>query len=281
MNRVRIIHLASLARSGETLMLRLLSAHPAIFPIYQLRQEETPEEVALQAYIKQSPDKSIKADDPLVSHLALPDNAVLLMKQGVWEHRYPFDGFVLVRNPASVYASLQQFDRKLRTLRGAAHWLADRAMNVPGTVNKERILRWIGDMEPSLVPSLAECSPIERFAAYYNYRMLHLNSLKLPTVHYERLVENPIGVLTALLEALNIPFDTAILNSHNSFSEAETGHGGLALNAPVSTQSLDKYRKLDRSVFERVRALTAPTWKAYGYQMDWDDVSVDPETTIA
>src|SRR5690606_3335450 len=34
----------------------------------------------------------------------------LIVKQGVWKHAYPFDGFMLVRNPFSVYCSLKTYD---------------------------------------------------------------------------------------------------------------------------------------------------------------------------
>ena len=281
MNQVRIIHLASLARSGETLMLRVLGAHPSIFPVYQLQQQETPEELALFTHIKHSADTYIAANSSLLTHLKLPPEASLLMKQGIWEHKFPFDGFVLVRNPASVYASLEQYDRQLRAPRGVVHWLAARVLNRSGRDNRERILRWMGDMAPTLVPSLAECTALERFAAFYNYRMLHLKQLGLPVVHYERLVENPKGVLEALLSALRIPFDPGILDSHLRFSGDDTGHGENDLTQPISTASLNKYRQLNRSVFERVRALTAPTWQAYGYQLDWDNISVKPDALIA
>ena len=72
-----------------------------------------------------------------------------------------------------------------------------------------------------------------------------------------------------------------MLDSHSKFDLNATGHGSIALNKPISTKSLNKYQQLERSVFERIRALTAPTWQAYGYQLDWDNISVKPDALIA
>ncbi|MFW6336901.1 MAG: hypothetical protein ACOC3G_07215, partial [Phycisphaeraceae bacterium] len=104
--------MASMARSGETVLLRSLAAHPAIFVPGQIDKRDDPAGRALIEKVQREGATQLDRDDPCVVDCGVaPTCKAVVIKQGVWEHRWPFDGFILIRNPASVYRSLTAFDR--------------------------------------------------------------------------------------------------------------------------------------------------------------------------
>jgi hypothetical protein len=258
--------MAGMARSGETLMLRTLAAHPQVHVVHNLAHQDSPEELELFRFLMHYDRPAIAAGHPLIARLGLRPDQVLLLKQGVWEHRHPFNGFILARNPVSIYASLLRYDVPRAGADPAACWQP----------NLERFQRWLGDIEPGLIPRLRAVAPVDQFCLFYNRRMGPLARLGLPVVHYERFVTEPAAVLAGILGRLGLgePMP-AILEAHTRFAAGMEGHGQNDLSRPIDTRSLTTYRdSVDPETYRRIAAQTADVAAAFGYQMEWMNLRI-------
>ncbi|MFY9511712.1 MAG: hypothetical protein WAQ05_12150, partial [Rubrivivax sp.] len=110
MKPLRIVHMASLARSGETLLLRTLAAHPALQVVHDLHPTNSAEETRLFQLLRVWPQATLPRD---AAPQLRPGTEVLLIKQGVFTLRGPFAGFGLLRNPYATFCSLWSYDAKL------------------------------------------------------------------------------------------------------------------------------------------------------------------------
>ena len=135
--RIPIFHMASLARSGETLVQKYLSAHSKIHICHNLYKDDSPKEIALFEHLMTRKSRSIGVRHPMARHLKSKKGDALVIKQGVWNHPHPFNGFVLARNPLSVFASLWTYDIKERGGSPELNWV----------YNIERMKRWLGKMD--------------------------------------------------------------------------------------------------------------------------------------
>lgn len=266
-----------MARSGETLMLRVLDAHPRLRSVIQIEREQRDYENRLFDLLRTWPHRTLPGDHPLLRPYQLDSSEILVLKQGIWEHEHPFWGFVLVRNPVSVFASLDEWDHLTTHPDGPLAWARERAGGRGRRPNTGRYRRWLASIDTALAESIVHCDPVEQFCAFYNRRMAPLADLGLPVVHYERLVQAPRRVLGDLLGQLEIPYTDDLLESHRRFEPGRKGHGTIDLGKPISTASLHKYQRVGRRVFHRIRALTAATWRRYGYTLEWDDIQVSWE----
>ncbi|WP_339816151.1 hypothetical protein [uncultured Imperialibacter sp.] len=278
--RVPIIHMASMARSGETLLQRTFLAHPNIHVIANFNEKDTKDEIARVEYFKKYPETEIEIDHPIIKDLKLDGKSILFVKQGVWEHKFPFRGFVLVRNPVSIFASLVCFDkiderfitllkRKVRT------WLRPTKQDkIDNEYNFVRFMKWAIDVDTDLIQYLDLLDFSSLFCAFYNRRMAPLRELGLPILYYERFVADPDTELRRLLLQLDIEFYPSMLESHVSYQKGTIGHGKIDLSKPISVDSTDKYKKIGKPVFDRICALTYNTWSAYGYDMSWAKIEV-------
>lgn len=266
----RVIHMASLARGGETLMLRTLGAHSRIHVAAQLI--DSPESEKRLRFFMDWPDQTIPCHHEILSGLNVHDGDLILVKQGIWEHRWSFNGFVLARNPVAVFASLLAYDDQ-KTARRESLLLRlgcfERARALGGNI--ERLSRWFGNIDPCVAVSLPYMDLLEIFAAFYNRRMGRLATLGLPVVRYEDFIRQPADILKELCGELGIEYEDGMVDSHKLHSGM--GHGKNPLDRPIGPSSIDKSRRVSRRDRERLIALTAEAWQRLGYSLSEDRLS--------
>lgn len=268
-----IYHMASMARCGETVTLRNLSFHPRIKVVAQVDAMDSKENMQLFDFLKGWTNTEIPLDNEYLQSINPSVDDIILVKQGIWEHRASFNGFVLVRNPVSVYASLLEYDKN----GGHKSWLNNMltAVFTDNNQNKERMLRWMQDIDKNLIPYMENIDDISLFCAFYNRRMMPLINLGLKVIHYERLVTDPACYFKIILKEMHLPFDYSVLHAHKNYSAGTIGHGKSDLSISINTDSLDNYRSIGHRTFDRICALTYPTWSKFGYVMDWDHICIN------
>ena len=261
-----VFHIASMARSGETVLLRTLAAHPLVRVVHNLTKAETSNSVALFDFMRGFKGRRIERNHALVRSFGLKSGMVLVIKQGVWEHRFPFSGVIMSRNPVSIFASLLNYDTKHES----GSCLEDSWRG-----NRGRLSRWMQDIEPAMVDQLGDMEPIEQFCAFYNRRMGQLLETGCPFVRYEDFVTTPEDVLKKITAEMHIDYDPGMLSSHKDYGEGEQGHGKNDLSRPLSQDSLHRYRSVvTQKEFDTIVSLTLDVHKAYGYDMQWNGIGV-------
>jgi len=263
-----VFHVASCARSGETVLLRTLAAHSRVFVPVNIDKKEDESRARLAAGLMDRREQAIPRTDPLLEGIDTAGKGVLLLKQGTWEHRHPFKGFILARNPVSVYASLKNYDTAPATSARSRirAFLGLRTTEGSRETSHDRMVRWSADIDPVLRELIRGCSFDEAFCAFYTRRMLPLARLGLPVIHYERFVTDPEGTVRAICAVLGIEYEDAMLNAHAAYSPRTEGHGKIDLAKPIGTESLTKYMEtVGPDAYARIAALTYPAMQAFGY----------------
>lgn len=256
---VPVVHIASMARCGETVLLRAFNRNSKIKVAHNLMEKDSALERRLFKFLKGRRQKHVFIYDKHVRHLNMARSDILLVKQGVWEHSFDFNGFVFVRNPVSVYASLKGYDSC-----GVDYWVK----------NKERLLRWMGDVDVSLQRNMHSLSPVEQFCLFYNRRIGHLSRLGKKIFHYENFVSSPRKSLMLMCDCIGIDYEDEMLISHEDYGEGVVGHGKNILSKAIDTASLDKYMKLvTEGEFDSIVSETRSVCEALGYEMDWGAIS--------
>lgn len=258
-NLIPIVHVASMARSGETVLLRSLNGHPLIYNLVNLEEKDNNPETDLFRFLQHYRPNKIDVNHPLMEKLNLTSNQTLLVKQGVWEHKYPFNGIVLVRNPISIYASMISYN-------GASTPEEFKARKQALTRNCKR---WLRDIDNNLLDSFDSLNVIEQFCAFYNRRMYPLSQLGLPIVHYEEFCLNPESYLKKILSYFSLKYVPSVTQSHLQYSDKQTGHGLIKLAEPINIKSLDKWKNhISQKEFKIIAALTYNTCHAFGYELN-------------
>lgn len=237
----RILHMASFSRSGETLMLRCLDAHPGIHVVHHIHQPELPENKQLFRLLRKWKKITIPAATSQIQAAKVPAGATLVLKNAEWTHRWPSDGFVMVRNPLSVVNSL---NRRLP--------------------NPER---WARGIAPSLLNAMIDKPPAEKVALVYEAKMLVLANCGLPIVRYEDFVMHPEIILKQLLTTLKIPWDDWVVRSHERYTKGQRGHGQIRLWKPIHDASLDSWKDLPKDTIDLILRINAGSMAAFGYEM--------------
>jgi hypothetical protein len=232
-DQVRIVHMASLARSGETLMLRTFTGHPAVRVVHDLLPTNDRHEHRLFQLLRVWPEATLPRRE-LERHLApgfvSPSQHVLFIKQGVFSMRSPFAGFALVRNPYSSFCSLWSYDLRLagRAADNETNRLNWQRLRLP------RLVAWVDAMVPELLPSLlAEPDPARQWLMFWKARMAQLRRQCSTLLRYEDFVADPRRTLEAACAAAGLPFDAAMLQAHQRFRPGAIGHGGIDLGKPI------------------------------------------------
>jgi hypothetical protein len=265
--KVKIFHIASMARSGETVFLRSLAAHTRICVVHNLEAKDAEHSAQLFEFLKHYPERKIKCRHPYVRPYKVLPSDVLVLKQGVWEHRFPFDGIILSRNPAAIYASLRNYDAN-----GAEDDLDKLWHN-----NEKRFARWMRDIDASLVDEMLALPAVEQFCFFYNRRMGALADLGLPVVHYENFVTNPEKVLAVTVNAMGLDYEGCMLNAHSGYSRNAKGHGKIDMGAPLHSGSLYKFQKtVTPKEFDVIVEQTKDVHRKFGYQIEWDSIKTRP-----
>lgn len=280
---IPLFHMASCARSGETVVLRTMSAHPDVYIPMNISKTDDKPGTALVRHIRTPEFQHQKTlTRKLLEELEVgTDFSSVLVKQGVWEHKTEFYGFVLVRNPVSVYASLKNFDRQPEFSR-ASRFKAALGLKISNKRNEDskgRLVRWAGDVDKEMQDLIKPLDFDEAFSVFYNRRMAPLADINLPVIHYERFVTDPETEIKRICDAIEVDFRPELLNAHTNFKPGTEGHGKNDLGKPISTDSINKYTEtVDRKEFDRIKALTYQTSKLFGYDMTYGDVKA-PKTS--
>lgn len=255
---IPIYHMASLARSGETLLLRSLEAHSKLVVPFNIADKiGSRSEELLYEFFRTFEPTEVDIAEPALKYLNLKEDSKLIVKQGIWEHQYPFNGFALIRNPASVWASMLTYGitgkKNIQQLQ--AHWLHHRL---------NRFKAWAEAMNANVSDRML---PIQMFTHFYSKRINHLLSLGLPIIYYEDFVRNPEQNMRRICDILEVEFEPETITSHNKYSNGSVGHGFIQLNRPIDESSIYKFKQiLPKEDFNYIVENT-PT---PGYSMSWD-----------
>ncbi len=230
---LRIVHMASLARSGETLLLRTLSAHPLVHVVHDLHPANSEAETRLFKLLRVWPAASLprwQIDQHIAPRSVAPGAEVLLIKQGVFAMAGPFSGFGLVRNPYASFCSLWSYDARLAgqvpsDALNRQHWQQRRL---------PRLLAWADACLPGLVGTLlAEADPVLQFLLFWQARVAQIVRQCETVVLYEDVVLQPRAALQRICKAAALPFEPALLHAERRFSPGQRGHGGIDLGQPI------------------------------------------------
>ena len=227
-NHIPIYHIAGMARSGETMLLHILSKNSSVNIVHNMRKKDRMYEEYFFRYLSKFPNKSINRFYPLALPYKIKKNDVLIIKQGVWEHRYPFFGIILTRNPLSIFSSLREYDSK-NGMNWEYNW---KYYRLP------RLISWLKDIDKSLIISFKNKSPIEQFCLFYNRRMSSLAKLNHPIIRYEELVLEPEIQIKKICEYFKIDYEEKMLFFDN---KNKIGHGKFDPNRSIDTKSIEKY----------------------------------------
>lgn len=229
---LRIVHLASLARCGETLVQRALSAHPAVHVVFDLHEPNTAAQMRLFQLLRVWPGDTLPRAqlERLLPGEVAPQCEVLLIKQGIFAVRHAAAGFGLLRNPYASFCSLWHYDAKL------AGRKADAATNLHHWrhIRQQRLLVWADAMLPALLPALrAERDPVRQFLAFWQARVAQVLAQQRTIVHYEDFVQSPEPELRRICAAAGLDWTPALLQAHRLYRPGQVGHGGIDLGAPI------------------------------------------------
>ena len=214
--------LASFARSGETLMLRTLAAHPQIAVVHQIAASDDPRDFALFRRLQSRAAKNIDPNDEFLRHRELTAGAVLLLKYATWIHPHTWRGFVLVRNPFSVMQSC-----------GVAADVPD------GSPQHEQMERWSRDIDRMQGPYVRRQDILTGFCLLYARKMAEAYASGRPIVRYEDFVQDPETWLRWICRHMRLDWDRRLLTAHEAYPEGVCGHGGIRLWEPINAQSLE------------------------------------------
>jgi len=254
---VAIFHMSSFSRSGETVMQRVLNAHPDIEIVHHLYAKDRWRDILLVRMLQRREATTIPAWHPLLWHRTLNPNSVLLLKNATWTHSYPYRGFILVRNPIAVCTPVARSRRNKRLSR--------------------QHLRWARGIDPTLQPDLNDLKPLKMHCELLTRKFAAAHATGLPIVHYERFVRDPETMLRKLIAHLGLDWDPAVLTSETGYPKGLIGHGNNPLWLPLHTGSLDKYLKVDMNRRQTIYSMTKPLFDLYGYQYD-DGVVTLPDS---
>lgn len=241
-------------------MLRSLNAHSKISVVHQIRRDDTEEDKQLFRYLRQESSQFITASHKKVAHKQLSSGSILILKNAVWTHAYPFKGFILVRNPFSILNSAGVFRENFEDY--IAH--------------KERIFSWAGGIDDQMRPGIRNDTTADAFALLWTRKMLALYDTGIPIVRYEDFVSEPDNTLKRIIRYLGLEWEPRVLNSHLDYKHDEIGHGRIKLWEPIHIKSKDSHTALERKDFDRVYALTAPALQKYGYIVNKGVLEIGP-----
>lgn len=262
--QIPIYHVASLARSGETLLLRCLSQHSRLQVVHNLSAQDSAHEWKLFEHLQGYAPKTISCRHPLVRPYGINHRQALVLKQSVWKHAAEFEGVILVRQPIACYASLKAYDSLNNGLGWQPNW----------HLNQQRLTRWLSKIEPAALADFESLTPLRQFARFYSIRIRQLLATGKPVVRYEDLVSSPAASLSQVCGHLGIDFEPAMLRSHEAFQGC-MGHGQNELDRPINTDSLFKYTQgISRQEFAELASLCRDEIDALRYTLHWGSSGV-------
>ena len=247
---IPIFHMNSFSRSGETLMLRTLNAHPRIRVVHQIVKPDARKDCRLFDVLREHRDPTIDSSHPAARHCGLTGDQILVVKNAVWEHAAPWRGFILIRNPLSVMYSARVHSEH----------------PVSKSRHEDQVIRWARGIDERMLPYLRNVDNLTGFCLLYARKMTLAHASGMPIVQYERFVADPETTLAKILGHFGLEWDERVMRAHEDYPEGQIGHGGFKLWRPIHRESLHSYQELPDDVVDRIYALTAPVCKLYGYE---------------
>lgn len=247
--------MASFSRSGETVVLRALNAHPRIHVVHQIQRPDERTAIKLAKTLGTFAETSISHTHPAVLAAKVPQGASILLKNATWSHSFPFKGFVLVRNPFAIANSAK--------------------ITVPRSNRKDKYKRWADSIDPKVSAAINSVDDLVTLCMLWNRKMAPLSQARLPIVRYEDFVTQPEKTLRSLLSRLNLDWSDSVLNSHAAYPEAMKGHGGIHLSQPVHSRSLDSWKQLPRAALATIYGITYSIMVEFGYTYDGEDIHLN------
>lgn len=232
-----ILHLASMARSGETLFLRTFSVHTDVSVVHDLYQENSEAEIRLYELIRSNEPARLHVDDLPFStwvHGIKPTSRFLLIKQGAFSPRQKFHGIGLIRNPLSVFLSLWNYEAKLAgdSLDYSTNYRNWLEFRLP------RLMQWAETMfgtDAALIA--AKTTPEEQFLMFYKMRLQQIRENVATIIHYEDLTSQPEITIKLACDALGLEFQPHLLYANRFYPVGLIGHGGTDLGAAIRPDS--------------------------------------------
>lgn len=263
--RVPLYHVASMARSGETMLMHMLARHSSIQVVHNLRNRDQWHEKFLFHYLMKYSEQSMHRLHPLLMPYPLKSDSILLLKQGVWKHRYPFQGIVFSRNPLSIFSSLKYYG-----VSASDDWkLSWSRYRVP------RFIAWLKKIDKNLLEGFENKTPVEQFCLFYNKRMNDLFELDNPIIRYEEFVENPEKYARLICDECGVSFESAMLWAAEGSSKA--GHGHYDSTREIDQSSILKYsKKLDVAEMDYLIKNTCRVAALYGYTYEQYALKLSP-----
>jgi hypothetical protein len=254
-----------MARSGETLLLKILAIHPKVQVVHNLDAiDDFNKEKSFQ-FLKNYEKKSISKNHQLFLHYNLDKRRILLLKQGVWKHKAPFNGLVLSRNPVSIYSSLKRYDKNLFEYDPINNfWFG----------NEERLNRWSLDIDVTLIQNMKDQDPVVQFCKFYNNRMAQLLELNLEIIRYEDLILDTENTIQKVCDMLNIRMNNKLLKSHEYYDPNIVGHGKNVLSKPIDDKSLYKYKEnVTIDEISTIKKMCKSVYERYNYSIENNQVN--------
>lgn len=219
--------------------------------MHQINEPDVKEDLKLFRFLRNYEPYEVSPRQREVLEAKVPAGATLILKNAVWTHAFPFKGFVLARNPLSVINSFKILKEKPEK-----------------TVSRKlQLKRWARGIDKQLLPAMEHENNLAAVCMLYNRKMAPLARMGLPIVRYEDFAANPERVLRVLLERLSIPWNDAVLRSHENYDEGAYGHGHIPLWKPVHAESVDSWKKLPPSVVSQIYDITYPVMHDLGYEL--------------
>jgi hypothetical protein len=259
LRRTKFLYMRSFGRSGETLLMRSLDAHPQIHALVQLlnRRDEKLECYRLFRYIMKTCPASISRSAPLRLAIDPIEKPTLLVKAGCWEPSDESPGFVLIRNPFAVtHSYLRMYRKKHRE------------------DPRRPLAKWIQDIDEETADYVNRCDAVTGICVAWNRCYANLSLRNKPVVRYEQFVRNPSLVLKALLQDLSLPWADSVMHSEKKYKPNQIGHGGISLSEPIHDKSLDAWKRLGDKKIAKIRALCYPTMRAFGYDFNHGELTI-------
>jgi len=249
--KLKIIHISSIARSGETILLRDLSVHPDIHVVHDLiegggNQAHRSESQKLFSYIRINDPKYLTIDKlqslGFFNYLKIGAK-IIILKQGVFNSDNK-NQFGFIRSPLYCFNSLYNFEKKTFNFQKKKVWFNNRL---------PRIIAWseMCGMETNLLSKLKKSNcPAEQFVIFYEFRFNQIikNSKKIFT--YENYVKKHKENLSKIVKFIGIPDNKKIYSAYEYFPKDLIGHGYSKLSEP--TKYFRKKVKIEKEYNDKI-----------------------------
>jgi hypothetical protein len=242
--RMPVYLMTSFARSGETLLLRALNAHPRLMVLHQILSDDL--KLAKRAAKKIAKRGPSHIWVPLA--LRKPGSSILLVKHATWVHKYPHRGFIFARNPFAIVASMIRY--------------ADQETYI---AREKRLLRIANGIDKALIPAIPHMTEVEAYSRLYLAKMRSALATGQRVFRYEDLTTNPKAELSAILDTVGLAWHEDVMHSERAYPAGLIGHGRIELSKPIRTGLPAYSGGLTEAEFDLVARTTEPVLKPLGY----------------